>query len=569
MKQYRNRSNAEGIEPIQKDKASIKNLMNGKNNKRIIFILFGFFVFQNALAYIPNPNRYVNKENGLVGVAEAGTAIIYAQYEDVYTPYASSLNRDFIIVKLKGKLGVVNSKNEFIVPPIYEYEEFKSKESSSMLSLCLIPFKQNELWGYMTALGEVIIPAKFSFASCFNNETKIANVRYPQNKETYMIDLYENQIGIFKHDEYGKPKFTKKQKLFLEQNNELYNKISQRIDSAYKVALQNVGVYESQFTFANAKIQQDENGLYGIVDSFGESIIPYAFDNIFFMNDQVASVTKDGKEGLVDALGRILTECKYDIIFPFDEEGLAEIRIGNKQGKINKRGVEIEPIELYYIRLGDEEKPGLSNISTAEREEIAHRGIGYYMEALDINPDNSFVYKKIGDCFYFIRNYDAAIAFYEESQNVKDLGSGWWNIHSEIRKVKVEAGYIQPPQQTSIWDILGGIVETSATLYNQVQTMKGNNRSSYNDGSSTGAANSNGATSKNVNSSDSTPNCGDAWRADSRTYSSYDTQLIKMRTYPENYSNYASEYAAIQSKMKQIREKWEARGCKITKSQYE
>lgn len=55
-------------------------------------------------------------------------------------------------------------------------------------------------------------------------------------------------------------------------------------------------------------------------------------------------------------------------------------------------------------------------------------------------------------------------------------------------------------------------------------------------------------------------NCGTAWMSDSRVYSDYETQLIK---------GDCSNPTDVRNKMKQIRTKWEKRGCPITKSPYE
>lgn len=55
--------------------------------------------------------------------------------------------------------------------------------------------------------------------------------------------------------------------------------------------------------------------------------------------------------------------------------------------------------------------------------------------------------------------------------------------------------------------------------------------------------------------------------SDSRVYSNYEDQLIQMKTFPEKYD--ASQYKEIQRKMRNIRKKWEARGCTITKSSHE
>ena len=113
---------------------------------------------------------------------------------------------------------------------------------------------------------------------------------------------------------------------------------------------------------------------------------------------------------------------------------------------------------------------------------------------------------------------------------------------------------------------------TIATGVSQIQGLKNssNINSEVNSGGSTsgGVTNSSGGTSKNTNTSNNKQkaDCGQDWITDSRTYSGYDDQLVQMQTYPEKYDNYASKFSDIQSKMRQIRQKWEARGCLITKS---
>lgn len=58
--------------------------------------------------------------------------------------------------------------------------------------------------------------------------------------------------------------------------------------------------------------------------------------------------------------------------------------------------------------------------------------------------------------------------------------------------------------------------------------------------------------------------CGSAWMSDSRTYSNYETQLIR-----DIGSLSSSDISRIKSSMRSIRQKWEKRGCIITKSPQE
>lgn len=58
-----------------------------------------------------------------------------------------------------------------------------------------------------------------------------------------------------------------------------------------------------------------------------------------------------------------------------------------------------------------------------------------------------------------------------------------------------------------------------------------------------------------------------AYNTDKRTYANYESMLIKAFLYPENYT--ASEVKGWQSKMKNLRVKWENRGKNFPRSSYE
>ena len=74
--------------------------------------------------------------------------------------------------------------------------------------------------------------------------------------------------------------------------------------------------------------------------------------------------------------------------------------------------------------------------------------------------------------------------------------------------------------------------------------------------------------STNLQSQKGTASEVNAKNADSRTYSNYETQLIKMNTnYEREYSD--STRKDIQRKMKSIRQKWVDRGYKMYKSSWE
>ncbi|MBD5174298.1 MAG: hypothetical protein HDT06_00585 [Bacteroidales bacterium] len=92
-----------------------------------------------------------------------------------------------------------------------------------------------------------------------------------------------------------------------------------------------------------------------------------------------------------------------------------------------------------------------------------------------------------------------------------------------------------------------------------------NSGSAYSNSPSSGSSSSQGGKSR-TSSGSKKADCGSAWHNDSRSYSDLETQLVPngARTATDE-----SQRRSIKSKMRSIRQKWEARGCPITKSPYE
>lgn len=88
----------------------------------------------------------------------------------------------------------------------------------------------------------------------------------------------------------------------------------------------------------------------------------------------------------------------------------------------------------------------------------------------------------------------------------------------------------------------------------------------YDDYSSGSGSSSGSSASKKSSSASKGNDCGSAWMSDKRAYSDYESQLAPngSRTATD-----ASDRNRIKSKMRQIRQKWEKRGCPFTKSPYE
>jgi len=124
-------------------------------------------------------------------------------------------------------------------------------------------------------------------------------------------------------------------------------------------------------------------------------------------------------------------------------------------------------------------------------------------------------------------------------------------------KVAIEALRQQEREKWKIdWTAVPELMEFIAETVNEYKaTSSSSSSNSTSSGTPSGYKNSQNNTPNNKQNAD----CGQAWITDSNTYSSYETLVIKGNPDSDN----------IRAKMRQLRQKWEGRGCKINKSPYE
>lgn len=124
-----------------------------------------------------------------------------------------------------------------------------------------------------------------------------------------------------------------------------------------------------------------------------------------------------------------------------------------------------------------------------------------------------------------------------------------------------------------VWsDFWSGMAEVSAGLVatgQQYMDMKNSGSAagadssgSYSGGGGNASSSSSSHGGAGVSKRTKGADCGTAWMSDSRVYSNYETQLIKG-------GQSEADRRDIRAKMKRIREKWQSRGCTLTKSPYE
>ena len=169
-----------------------------------------------------------------------------------------------------------------------------------------------------------------------------------------------------------------------------------------------------------------------------------------------------------------------------------------------------------------------TSLSNIEKGNNIKSAIQYFEEAKAVLPDNNLAEKYLA--------YTKKLK--QENDNVKRQEEKAWKA--------AEAQQLAANLQG-----LGTALQNFGATINNYNNRGSNSGSSTSDGSSSNK-------SKSTNTS-TNADCGQAWITDSNTYSSYETLVIKGNPDSDN----------IRAKMRQLRQKWEGRGCKINKSPYE
>jgi len=95
------------------------------------------------------------------------------------------------------------------------------------------------------------------------------------------------------------------------------------------------------------------NGKFGILNKLGKEITNYEYDIIGSFNNGFCTVASGNKWGFIDTLGKEIIGCKYDYISDFDNN-IAKFLLNNKWGIIDSKGNEIIlPVYNYISNINE------------------------------------------------------------------------------------------------------------------------------------------------------------------------------------------------------------------------
>ena len=124
-----------------------------------------------------------------------------------------------------------------------------------------------------------------------------------------------------------------------------------------------------------------DTGKYGVLDLFGNVVVPFEYDYIYFYyyqegvedfeiesprfyENNLIMVKKDNKDGVIDIDNNVIIPCEYDSVnckfsiygfSPFEKKyGILTVERDGKMGKIMYDGAVLFPCEYGYIEINDD-----------------------------------------------------------------------------------------------------------------------------------------------------------------------------------------------------------------------
>lgn len=305
----------------------------------------------------------------------------------------------------EAKWGFINPEGEWVIQPKYEYVEIFKND----VALC----KKGDFWGMINEQEQELLAFEYTKISRFpGNRYKLTKTNYQPVYFDYNGKmLMDRKYAKFEHFSDGLCAVQRRDSLwgFIDKNGQevlpcqyesarpfgqgraavkehgtwgFINKKGEKIWTLPK-GVQNVGTYRhGKVWFKNKK------GLYGFYNWDGKVFIRPKYSVAFDFQQGRARAAFKAKTGLIDTTGHyVLNPKRYDLIWEFDENGLAQAYEENDGlvGLINREGQVI--VDMKY-RLIETFKNGYAKV-------LSYNGYGYINTAgEEVIPA---IYESIGE----------------------------------------------------------------------------------------------------------------------------------------------------------------------------
>lgn len=251
--------------------------------------------------------------------------------EEAY-PFENGIAR---VRTASGKSGCINTKGEFVVPPLYS-SIFYAGENILLIK------NEKDQWGYINYKGKTLIEPKYSDANGFN-ENGFAMV--VMNGKQIIINRKGKEILNLK-DDMKISSWTDENLMPYSIDNKSYGYLNLEGEKVIKLSS---NIKEPSSFFNGYATFKNNDRDYGTINEDGEIVIRAKYDELNMYNDFIL-YEDDNEWGFLSYSGDVIKRACYKRILPiFKGNKYTYAKDGDEWILINKKGEDTKKVEVDNI----------------------------------------------------------------------------------------------------------------------------------------------------------------------------------------------------------------------------
>lgn len=272
-------------------------------------------------------------------------------YEE--TPYSydavTPFYQGYSIAEFEGKYGLINEKGETIIPLVYEQVGFLEKERevapvcedgkwyylNTKIHKKIVPDETYEYLGVISEdMAAVMKDGKYGFADkelAAQTELKWEEVSHfsdgiaavKTNEKWALIDDSFSQVtdDVYEDIAMNENGFCCGQERVFAKSKDGYRMLNQKGEGIGNDVYEDARPFETDALTAVKK-----NSKWGFVDTSGNVVVDYMYEDARAFTQGVAAVKKNGKWGYINASNEMIVEPAFEDAYPFEENGMAPVK---------------------------------------------------------------------------------------------------------------------------------------------------------------------------------------------------------------------------------------------------
>lgn len=251
--------------------------------------------FSNGLAAVVHNDKvgYINQHNEVV------IPFMYDELRNAVDDSANNFQQNIAEIKINDKHGVINSKNELIIPIEYDDLYLMTDEVTGNI---IIRAKKDDKYGLFDQQGNMLLPLIYTYIG-YEREGLI-NVQNDEGKRGFVTVKGKLIIPVIYDSAH---RFSEGLAVV-----ELSGKYGY-INKQGKVSIPLIYDSADSFEQGLAAVEHEEDGLSGLIDATGQTVIPFIPSEILSKDLFIVQNT-DYQYVLVDAKGEQISQ-QYDKLY--------------------------------------------------------------------------------------------------------------------------------------------------------------------------------------------------------------------------------------------------------------